>query len=451
MKFRDKLGRLPAPLPERAAETKPGLEELRARMAELLGEPLEERSPRLAEDPSFPFVPFPTTEGTVHRLVATLRPSHHVGAIPVDAARDVSMEVLALLALEPRLATVRPEKVLFLDTETTGLSGSGVLPFLVGLAWFDEEGRLVVEQFLLRTPGEEGALLAAVRERLAQSSYLVTYNGKAFDWPLLGTRAVMNRVPPLPELPHLDLLHVARRLHKARLGSCRLVGLEAHVLGFERGEDDVSGADIAPRYAHYLRSGAYAALDPVVTHNAWDIVSMAALVGLYGEPMGFLHPRDLVRAGVVARRGRNLALAGEFLETALERGAAAEAHVELGFLDKARGDRARALAHFEEAARSLAEPRLHLELTKLYEHHERDVAAALAWFERGTGESAASAERRSARLEAKAHKLRSVPGLDAHPVEGPVNEEGAHEEAPEGENAGQRRTFAEGDREFDGE
>ncbi len=402
MKFRDQTGTLPAPVPDRAAEPKLGLDELRARMARILGElpPSEESPPK--EPADFPFSPFETEDGTIHHLEERLRPSHHVGVIPVEAAREASMEILALLALDPRLAEVRPEKALFLDTETTGLSGSGVIPFLVGLAWFDEDGRLRIEQFLLRSPAEEAAMLCALRARLSRSTHLVTFNGKSFDWPLLGTRAVMNRVPPLRELPHLDLLHVARRLHKSRLGPCRLVGLEERVLGFGRGEDDIEGADIAPRYAQFLRTGDYEVLRAVVTHNAWDVVTMAALVGLYGEPVGLLHPLDLVRAGAVARRAKRTDRAEEFLERALDRGAAGSAHVELGLLDKARGERVRALAHFEEAAKTLREPRLHLELAKLYEHHERDFTAALAWFERGTGESLDSAGKREARLREKA-------------------------------------------------
>lgn len=404
MKFRDKLGRLTAPMPGVAAEPKPNLEELRSRMAALLGEPTPSEKAVPPLDADFPFLPFETEEGSVHRLEERLKPSHHVGAIPVDAAREVSMEILALLALDPRLAHVRPEAALFLDTETTGLRGTGVLPFLTGLAWFDESGRLCVEQLLLGSPDEEAAMLSVLRERLDRSSYLVTFNGKSFDWPLLATRAVMNRVPPLPELPHLDLLHVARRLHRSRLGPCRLVGLEEQVLGFGRGEEDIDGADIAPRYAHYLRSGDYETLRAVVTHNAWDIVSMAALVGLYGEPMGFLHPQDLVCAGAVARRAKEVARAEEFLESALGRGAGGSAHLELGRLDKARGERARALAHFEEAAKTLVEPGLHLELSKLYEHHERDFVEALAWFEKGTGESPESAAKRAARLREKARR-----------------------------------------------
>ena len=60
---------------------------------------------------------------------------------------------------------------------------------------------------------------------------IVSYNGKSFDMPLLKTRFIMNRlaVPALP--PHLDLVHLARRIHKARLKSHTLATIEGEVLG----------------------------------------------------------------------------------------------------------------------------------------------------------------------------------------------------------------------------
>jgi uncharacterized protein YprB with RNaseH-like and TPR domain len=50
-----------------------------------------------------------------------------------------------------------------------------------------------VEQLLLRSPADEPALLDVLTERLASAELLVSYNGKAFDWPLLKGRYVMNR------------------------------------------------------------------------------------------------------------------------------------------------------------------------------------------------------------------------------------------------------------------
>jgi uncharacterized protein YprB with RNaseH-like and TPR domain len=353
---------------------------------------------------TLPFVREQRDTGPLFRRHQVLAPSHHVGRMPVDAAASSRAELLGLLALDPRVSNADPRRALYFDTETTGLGGgAGVLAFLVGLAWFDADLRLNSEQFLLRSPAEEAPLLEAFAERVEACDLLVSYNGKAFDWPLLNGRMVMNRRPALPERAHLDLLHIARRLHKTRLGACRLISLESDVLGFERGPD-IAGVEIPPRYSHYLRTGDDSALEPVIEHNAWDVVSMAALVGLYGEPFDLLHERDLLGLARTLKRARAFDEAERAAAIALSRGAGPEARRAHGEIAKARGDRAQALAHFEAFAAEVDDPAVRLELAKLYEHHVRAPISALGWVAQGTTEDAGQAEKRRARLAEKISK-----------------------------------------------
>ena len=326
--------------------------------------------------------------------------------MPVDAAASARSELIALLALDPRLSGCSFERALFLDTETTGLGGgAGVVAFLVGLAWFDSNRRLHLEQLLVRKLIDEPAMLERLRECVESAELIVTYNGKSFDWPLLLGRCVMNRAPPLPERPHLDLLHLARRLHKARLGTCRLISLERSVLGFERGPD-IEGADVAARYGHFLRSGDESALEGVVSHNAFDVISMAALVGLYGEPIDLLPAEDLVGMARTLRRAGALAQADDIVETAISRGGGSTARRARVEIARARGDRARALRDLETLVEELDDVRLRLELAKLYEHFVKTPLQALALLDRGTGESELATARRRARLERKISKPR---------------------------------------------
>src|SRR5690606_16858678 len=121
---------------------------------------------------------------------------------------------VADLALDPSLAGLPLEDLLLFDTETTGLAGgTGTLPFVVGLGWF-EAGRLRLCQLLLERPGQEAPILRFLESRLEKASCLVTYNGKTFDWPLIRSRFVMNRLPPPRPRPHLDPLHCARRVFR---------------------------------------------------------------------------------------------------------------------------------------------------------------------------------------------------------------------------------------------
>jgi len=401
VKLGDKLARLGAPL--LTSERTVSLESLRQKMADILGRPITPLKP--AADPaatSLAFRRVEDAEGPLYQRVETLAPSHHVGRMPVEAASSARGELLALLALDPGLSQCDFRGALFLDTETTGLGGgAGIIAFLLGLAHFDGDGRLVVEQLLLRTPADEPALLRRLTERLERATVIVTYNGKTFDMPLLSSRYVMNRLPPPPTRPHLDLLHVGRRLHKERLGACRLVSLEADVLGFVR-DRDIDGGEVAPRYAHFLRTGDEDALRGVVEHNAWDVVSLAALVGLYGEPITALHSRDLVGLARVFRRAGALDAAAEVAETAVTRGAGAEALRVRGQIHKARGDRQRALCDFEVLAEQVDDPSVRLELAKLYEHYVREPLRALEYLSQGVTETPEAAEKRRARLERKA-------------------------------------------------
>ncbi|MFZ5897317.1 MAG: ribonuclease H-like domain-containing protein [Myxococcota bacterium] len=377
------------------------LSDLRSKISEILGRPSPPR--RLAEpsETSLPFTRVERPEGILYQRLERLAPSHHVGIMPVDSAAAAKSEMLALLALDPSLSGLRFERALFLDTETTGLGGgAGVLAFLLGMSWFDEENRLFVEQLLLRRPADEPALLARLRECVERADVIVTYNGKAFDWPLLSGRCVMNRLPPLPVRPHLDLLHIARRLHKSRLGQCRLVTLESEVLGFGRGPD-VAGSDIAARYSHFLRTGDETSLSAVVLHNAWDVVSMAALVGLYGEPIDLLPTTDLLGLSRTLRRAGALDEAARVADAAVERGGGAGARRMRGEIAKARGDRALALREFESALSDLDDPALRLELAKLYEHYMKAPGFALTLLAQGTSEDEDQHARRRARLERK--------------------------------------------------
>ncbi|HMJ12090.1 MAG TPA: ribonuclease H-like domain-containing protein, partial [Polyangiaceae bacterium] len=306
------------------------------------------------------------------------------------------------------LAGCDPRGALFLDTETTGLGGgAGILAFLVGMAFF-EGPTLCLEQLLLRSPSEETALLAHVVKRIERATLIVTYNGKAFDWPLLNGRQLMNRLPALPVRPHLDLLHVGRRLHRNRLGVCKLTSLESEVLGFVRGPD-IAGGDIAARYGHFLRSGDEEALRGVVEHNAFDVMSMAALMALYGEPLGTLHDSDLVGLARTFKRAGALERADEVAHAAVARGAGPAALRIRAQIAKARGDRARALSDFEALSAEIRDAELYLELAKLYEHHVKQPLKALEFVDLGTGETPEAVERRRARLRRKAERPPKTP------------------------------------------
>ncbi|MCC6525594.1 MAG: ribonuclease H-like domain-containing protein [Polyangiaceae bacterium] len=321
------------------------------------------------------------------------------GTLALGSALTADRAVLSLLALSPELAGVDLERALYLDFETTGLGGTGCFAFLAGMCWF-EGGRFVLEQLLLTEPDDEPELILRVAARIAASEVVVSYNGKSFDLPLLRGRLALHRAEPLPPRPMLDLLHLARRVHRSRAFRKTLRTVEVEVLGLGRGPD-VAGEEIAARYHHYLRSGDFEPLWPVVDHNAADVLAMLGLVGFYGEPFERLAADELADVARVFRRAGALDRALDAAELAVGRERSAGALRVRAEVQKARGDVAAALADLEILLAGVDDPAARLELAKLYEHHVRAPARALELVEQGTAEPEPARERRRQRLVRK--------------------------------------------------
>jgi hypothetical protein len=221
-------------------------------------------------------------------------PSGHLhGELAVSEAAPAgeSWQRLDLLATRPTLrreamsagdavGVPGPTGHLFVDLETTGLAGgAGTYAFLVGCAWFDGDA-FRVRQFFLSSFTAERVLLQAVAGLAASACGVVTYNGKSFDLPLLETRFSLHRMPtPFASLPHIDMLHPARRLWRPEGAEgegegCTLAVLERRLCGHER-VGDVPGFEIPSRYFHYVRSGDARPLEAVCEHNRLDLLSLA--------------------------------------------------------------------------------------------------------------------------------------------------------------------------------
>ncbi|CAN5868771.1 hypothetical protein BH18ACI5_BH18ACI5_14530 [soil metagenome] len=191
----------------------------------------------------------------------------------------------SLRILDPNLARsagLEPcPRTIFIDLETTGLSGgAGMVAFLVGCGYFDL-GAFQVRQFLLTSHAGERALLAAVAEFFEGAALFVTYNGKTFDVPVMETRWLFHRME-MPSIggeggvPHFDMLHPARRLWKHDDSGCRLSTLERTLFDVVR-VGDVPGMEIPARFYGFVRSGDPRPLEPVLEHNRIDLVSLAAV------------------------------------------------------------------------------------------------------------------------------------------------------------------------------
>jgi uncharacterized protein YprB with RNaseH-like and TPR domain len=343
---------------------------------------------------------------------------------------------MAAWAQDARLLQLPLEAFAFVDTETSGLAGgTGTYAFLVGVGRFkpSASGRAFhLLQFFMRDPGEEPALLEALADFLAPCSALVTYNGKAFDAPILMTRYTLHSIPvPFDGYAHVDLLHLARRLWRDRLPSRTLKFIEEKVLEAPRTSEEVPGYEIPWLYFDYLRTGNAVPLKGVFYHNAMDVVAMAALFshtaamlhdpfderiqhGLDVIALAKLH-EDLNRWDMAARlyeRGLEMDLETDDFWNAVRR---------LSVLQKRRGDLDQAIRWWEQAA---GQGHIYacIELAKHYEHRRRDYPEAQKWVD--TALALASSDRLppymrqhwQAELE---HRLTRLAGkLKTQPVKG---------------------------------
>jgi len=263
---------------------------------------------------------------------------------------------LGLRGAPPR----RWEDIVFLDTETTGLSGgTGTYVFLLGTARI-AEGELVLRQHLLEHLGAEREFVAAIRAELDAFRACASYNGKAFDLPLLRTRVVMTLRGDLSvDDSHLDLLHPARRLWKDRFGSTTLRQLEASVLDEPRGNDDVAGFEIPDRYFHWLRTRDDRLMEPVLRHNARDVVSLVRIADRVARAVSEARrgrapdhaPAALALARIFERSGEDEAAYWCYESAAVEGDATVRTRAALPFARalERRGELDRAIAYLETA------------------------------------------------------------------------------------------------------
>jgi uncharacterized protein YprB with RNaseH-like and TPR domain len=306
-----------------------------------------------------------------------------------------SLQVIAEWARAPQLARTSHNAFAFLDTETTGLAGgAGTYAFLVGIGRYDKEA-FHLAQFFMRDPIEEPALLAALTEFLRPCQVLVTFNGKAFDVPLLNARYITNNeASPLRSDIHLDLLPLARRLWRDRLASRALGYLEDHILDTVRTEEDVPGWVIPSIYFDYLRSGDARPMKSVFYHNAMDVLSLAALLNhmarLLDDPLNTqetlqepdIHGLDLVAMGKLFEDLGYLEKAAQLYEDGLAHDLPEEAHWKaiqrLSFVRKRRGDLPAAVILWRRAADN-NQVYAHVELAKFFEHTVRDYYEGKSW------------------------------------------------------------------------
>ena len=163
-----------------------------------------------------------------------------------------------------------PDRVLFLDIETTGLSNHYDEITVIGWTFGGAAKTLV-----------KGQDPAPLLEDAARAKALVTFNGIRFD-----TKFIANEIPEVtfPET-HIDLMYLCRRL--GLRGGQKAI---EKTLNIRVRDDigDVDGAAAVLLWHRYLR-GDLAALRKLVRYNRADIAAMGTILDL-ALPRFIFHP-----------------------------------------------------------------------------------------------------------------------------------------------------------------
>ena len=349
--------------------------------------------------------------------------SHYHGAWPLAAALTQCGANILPLACDTSLENLDFRSAIFLDTETTGLAGgTGTYVFLVGIGYFEDDA-FCVRQFFMRDYDDEPAMLSELARLLGRFSALVSFNGRAFDWPLLETRFTLARWSlPLRNAPHLDLLQLARRLWRVRLSSCALSSLEEHILGVQRSGEDVPGWMVPEIYFQYLRSGDPRPLRQVFYHNAQDVLSLVTLAACLGQIGGdpfngcLSHGADFYSLAKFFEASGDADVARRAYERALTcplpEGVQRATVARLSLLYKRLGQQEKATSLWRSA---LGDGQLYpyIELAKYYEHSCKEyteaaslVCAALDLVRSAPGLSEYDRQQLTAELEHRLQRLR---------------------------------------------
>ena len=192
------------------------------------------------------------------------------------AMGDSASPIRKTLARSFDISKIDPERAVFFDLETTGLTGERGTAFLVGTMVWEGNG-FVVRQYLARDDREEPGSLALFLETLGAGDWFVSFNGKSFDVPFLRKRAERHGLPFNERLPHLDMLHVGRRAWGHALPNCRLQTLERAICGRGR-DDDIPSSEIPAAYRVFTRTGDGSDMRRILEHNALDLMTLADLM-----------------------------------------------------------------------------------------------------------------------------------------------------------------------------
>lgn len=324
--------------------------------------------------------------GGVYKVSKKFESGYRHGRILLESDFSFS-KLLALNGISN--TDIRLKDILFIDTETTGLSGgTGTMAFLIGLGYFSQKA-FTIDQYFLDDPAGELSLMNVINNQINNFKIVVSYNGSSFDIPLLRTRFTMNRLrSPFNQMEHFDLLHLSRRIWKLRLTSLKLKDIENEILEFFREEEEVPGWMVPQIYFDFIHTRDARPLGGVFYHNRMDVLSLALIFdyasGLIINPLidNAVMKEDIISiARFFEKQGdqeRSTELFRSSLANGLPENLSAHFLFKMGCLCRKHKNDEIALELWKYSFER-GEYQAAIELSKFYEHQARDFIEARHW------------------------------------------------------------------------
>lgn len=185
-----------------------------------------------------------------------------------------------------------PNKLIFCDIETTGLSRQANHIYLIGLGQI-KGNTLSITQYFAESVMDERNLLSDFAKDcslfLDEGLSFVTYNGDKFDMPFINTRLEEHNIAfAIPEGASLDLYHKAKSLSSVvKLPNHRQKTIEIF-LHIDR-DDIYTGRELIKVYNTFQKTGNEKLVTPLLLHNLDDVAGLCNLFSIYSAEKIYLN------------------------------------------------------------------------------------------------------------------------------------------------------------------
>ena len=194
-----------------------------------------------------------------------------------------------------------PERILFFDIETTGLTAYGSALYLIGAVHF-RDGVCLFRQWFCESLSQEMPVLNAFFDYCKDFDTLLHFNGDTFDIRYLeGLAEQYGLATPFSRMQSVDILKLVRKRKKILgLTSCRQKSIEKF-LGIDR-EDVFSGGELIPVYDEFQKTGSEKLLKLLLLHNEEDLLGMPEILPVLNYVDCFMERADFTVKEVFRNR-----------------------------------------------------------------------------------------------------------------------------------------------------